>query len=150
MNTFKFFLIFVLCSCCITVFQACDDEGNPDLNCVDVKIGNFSLEETGDSYQINSIERMGNCAWLNISFSGGCKEHDFELRSNGAIIKTNPLTAELGLWHNANDDFCEAWITKDIFFDLRPLQVENQTSINLLFLKDSDTENMLYTYGTED
>ncbi len=71
---------------------------------------------------INSAWTLRDTLIIVVSYSGGCRTHDFRLFGSRSIIKTNPPQAEIYLSHNSNADMCEAWITKNIKFDLSPLR----------------------------
>lgn len=66
-------------------------------------------------YSLNSINLVGNILTLNVSYSGGCEEHVFEL-----VLGTQ---TDLYLSHNANGDRCEAYLTENLKFDLSPIKV---------------------------
>ncbi len=59
---------------------------------------------------------------INVEYSGGCTKHDFKLFIGKWILKSNPPQAELYLSHNSNGDMCEAYIRREIKFDLTLLK----------------------------
>lgn len=71
---------------------------------------------------IDTASITGDTLILVVSYSGGCRTHDFRLFGSRSIIKTNPPQAEIYLSHNFNADMCEAWMTEIIKFDLTPLK----------------------------
>lgn len=75
-----------------------------------------------DRALIDSVRISGDTLILVVSFSGGCREHEFKLFGSRSIIKTNPPQAEIYLSHNSNADPCRAWITQNLKFDLSPLK----------------------------
>ncbi len=75
-----------------------------------------------DQFDLNSVAVSDNEITLNLSYSGGCEEHEFELfMSPGAFMESNPVQANLFLRHNGKDDACDAYITTEVSFDLSPL-----------------------------
>ncbi len=79
--------------------------------------------EHKDDYQLNNVSIEKDTLVLNVSYSGGCKDHTFDLIwKGGNFFETNPLQADLFLIHNANNDNCEAYITKELKFDLTPIK----------------------------
>ncbi len=75
-----------------------------------------------DQFDLNSVVVAGNEITLNLSYSGGCEEHEFELfMSPAAFMESNPVQANLFLRHNGKDDACDAYITTEVSFDLSPL-----------------------------
>ncbi len=75
-----------------------------------------------DAAHISKAEIEGRYLKLTVSYSGGCKEHDFALFGWSGFAKSDPPQADVFLSHNANSDLCEAYITEVIIFDLLPLQ----------------------------
>lgn len=75
----------------------------------------------GEAYSINNVKRVGDFLQINLSYSGGCKTHDFEIIWDGIVYKDKPCHMNLLLIHNANNDTCEALITKTIIVNLEEL-----------------------------
>lgn len=73
---------------------------------------------SNDYLKINSIEFENKMLNASLSYSGGCREHYINLFSDNAIMKSNPPQVNFYFSHNANDDLCEAYITKKIIFDM--------------------------------
>ncbi len=75
-----------------------------------------------DQFDLNSVAVSDNEITLNLSYSGGCEEHEFELfMSPAAFMESNPVQANLFLRHNGKNDACDAYITTEVSFDLSPL-----------------------------
>ena len=75
-----------------------------------------------DRFDLNSITISDNELTLNLSYSGGCEEHGFELfMSPGAFMESSPVQANLFLRHNDKNDACDAYITTVVSFDLTPV-----------------------------
>jgi len=92
-------------------------------------IDDFALIDLkGDPLQINSVSVFGDNLQISVSYSGGCKEHEFGLFAGRAFMKSNPVRSQLILAHNANNDSCEAWITETLSFNLQPLKKIYQNS----------------------
>ncbi len=88
-----------------------------------IMIDDFTLIDLiGDPLQINSVSIFGDNLTISVSYSGGCKEHDFGLFAGRAFMESNPVQAQLIFAHNAHGDECEAWITKTLNFNLSPLK----------------------------
>ena len=72
-----------------------------------------------DAFALDSAAIQGNILTLTVSYSGGCAEHEFALyMSPSVFMESNPVQANLYLWHNANGDLCEAYLNKKISFDI--------------------------------
>jgi hypothetical protein len=55
---------------------------------------------------------------VSVSYGGGCEEHTFAACWNGGISKTSPSTFAIELHHDAHQDLCDAFVTRDLFIDL--------------------------------
>lgn len=75
-----------------------------------------------DPFGLENVEIAGDTITLNVTYSGGCREHEFALyMSPSAFLESNPVQANLYLRHNGNGDACEAFINKAVSFNLRPV-----------------------------
>lgn len=69
----------------------------------------------------SSIE--GNILTMEVSYSGGCLEHEFYLASSGAFMESIPLQLATVLIDAAEEeDPCDSIVNRVISFDLLPLQ----------------------------
>jgi len=75
-----------------------------------------------DPFTLNDVSLDGDILTLNIRYSGGCEEHDVQLfMSPSAFMESNPVQAALYLRHDAHNDPCDALITTDVRFNVRPI-----------------------------
>ena len=134
----------------IGIFTACDEENEVELlTCEQQTI--ISATEfqtaTSDAVSIDSLDITGNC--LSITFSsGGCDGETWQLKliDSGSVAESLPPQRSLKLALE-NEEFCLAYITKTITFDIHELEVDGEVSV-LLNISDSDDENepILYEY----
>ncbi len=61
---------------------------------------------------------------IDVTVSGGCKEHDYTLYVSRAFRESVPLQTDAYLVHYGNGDLCEALIYETVSFDLGPLDQE--------------------------
>lgn len=76
----------------------------------------------GAHYDIENAELSGNQLHITIAYSGGCKEHEFNLYHNKMMTKSMPPMLNIFLIHENNGDECEQYITKTIIFDVSTLE----------------------------
>ncbi len=93
---------------------------------------------------INHAEQVGDLILLDVSYSGGCETHAFDLASRGEFTATYPPEVEIVLKHNSNDDRCRALVDDKLYFDLRPLQYQGTNRV-LLVVKNTN-KTLIYTY----
>jgi hypothetical protein len=77
-----------------------------------------------DSYTVNQAKFNADTLNINVSYSGGCKEHEFCLVAWNYFLESNPVQAYLVLSHNSNSDYCEAGVTSKLSIDMSPLKKE--------------------------
>ncbi len=84
-----------------------------------------------DPFRMDSVLVDGDTLRLKVSYSGGCREHTFNLWKlpPNALV---PPTPELLLDHNANEDMCEAWLTRWLAFSLKPIRVNGKNEVTFL------------------
>ncbi len=75
-----------------------------------------------DLLTVNSASIEKDELLVSVSYGGGCANHFIELYSYTGILKSNPPQMNLVLSHNANNDMCEAYITKNFRFDLNAIK----------------------------
>ena len=95
-----------------------------DTNRVILSNGFDSSSAIMDSYVVNSAEFDSDTLNLEISYSGGCEDHQFLLIAWNYFLESYPVRANLLLLHNANGDVCRALITSKLSFDMSPLREE--------------------------
>jgi hypothetical protein len=97
----------------------------------------------GEAYSINNVKRVGDFLQINLSYSGGCKLHDFEIIWDGIVYTDEPCHMNLLLIHNANNDTCEALITGTIVVNLEEL-------IGDVIYKDHCAYHIYSTYNSSE
>ncbi len=77
----------------------------------------------GDDFNINADKTYlsGDTLFFEISHSGGCEEHFYEVRFN----RVENQTAYIFVFHNANGDLCEAYLTYNLKSNLQTLLVRD-------------------------
>jgi hypothetical protein len=65
---------------------------------------------------------LGDTLAIQISYTGGCRSHEFQLIDTGIATRSIPPQHLLSLVHVLSDDPCEALLTRILFFDLLPLK----------------------------
>lgn len=93
------------------------------------------MNTKGDHKDISGITLDGNILNIEVSYSGGCKEHSFELVHKKEMTKSMPPILTVYLIHHANEDYCEEYITEKLKFDISklPQQVsENEITLSIV------------------
>ena len=102
-------------------------------------------EGMGDPINIVKSEIQGDILKLTVTYSGGCKDHTFELKANGAIMKSMPPQMPIMLIHEGNGDDCRSLIEETLKFDVSPARMGGDGEIILIL--NGDRENRVsYKY----
>ncbi len=91
-----------------------------------------------DPVNIRDASQMGDFIVLDVSYSGGCEEHEFQLETKGDFTATYPPEVDITLKHNSNGDRCRGVMDKKLWFDLSPLKYDGTNRI-ILVLTNTDT-----------
>jgi len=96
-----------------------------------------------DDLLINSLDIKGDLLTINFS-AGGCDGKSWEVRliDSGALMESNPPQRNLIL-SLKNEEGCEAYITKEVVFDISELKVKgDRVWLNI----NNANHGTLYTY----
>jgi len=104
----------------------------------------ISHERGIDPINIKDALQIGEFIVLDVSYSGGCEEHDFRLETKGDFTSTYPPELKITLKHDSKKDACRAIVDKKIWFDLKPAQFDGTNRV-LLILTNTDT-TLEYNY----
>ncbi len=91
---------------------------NKELRKVHMIDSNLDWTMSKDYLKVNSVSLDKNLLSFSLSYSGGCKEHFINVFAYTSIAKSIPPQINLHISHNANNDLCEAYITRKMQFDL--------------------------------
>ncbi|MBN1252577.1 MAG: hypothetical protein JXA16_10605 [Bacteroidales bacterium] len=73
------------------------------------------VENYTDHFNITSGYYKSNNLILEVLYGGGCSEHQFYYTINSQIVSD---TLSLTIYHNANNDVCQAFVGENLSFDL--------------------------------
>ncbi|MFN4235353.1 MAG: hypothetical protein ACK4IK_11160 [Bacteroidia bacterium] len=79
----------------------------------------FNIENKNMRMNILNMQLNKDILSIEINYSGGCKEHSFNLYSNGLVVNNN---MQLFLVDTQNEDFCKMLITDTLYFNLKSLR----------------------------
>jgi hypothetical protein len=80
------------------------------------------MAATGAMYQNTGFEIKGDTLVLTVQYSGGCKEHNWELVSNGMYAKSLPPQISVCLKHTNNGDACRELKIQELKFNISKLK----------------------------
>ena len=101
-------------------------------------------EKPGAPIAISRAEQIGDLLALDVTYSGGCEAHTFELVTLGNHQPTYPPELLVKIIHNANADRCRNFIQDRIYFDLQPFRLDGTNRINLIMEDQQITQTYDY------
>ena len=75
-----------------------------------------------DALSITTAAIQDDALVLDVSYGGGCMDHDFGLCWDGAFAESSPVQIQAFVAHDGHDDPCDAVPSEQLAFDLLPLQ----------------------------
>jgi len=81
-----------------------------------------------DNVAIDELEILGDRMEMRVSYGGGCAVHDLKAVAWGGWMESFPVQVRAFLSHDAKGDPCDAFITRDVSFDLGPLKLAYEES----------------------
>jgi hypothetical protein len=73
-------------------------------------------------FDLQNVSIDGDTISIGLQYGGGCRDHEFSLyMSPAAFAESTPVRASLYLWHEDNEDPCDALLSQEVLFDLRPI-----------------------------
>lgn len=98
-----------------------------------------------DSFTLLESNVEGDNLILLVQYGGGCEEHEWKLKTNGAYAKSLPPQITLNLEHNANGDMCRALLTDTLEFNIKPVRYPSTLELDVRILGYEKQVNR-YTY----
>ena len=98
----------------------------------DVRVSDVTI--TGHHIEANNLN-------LYIEYEGKCKDHSFQLKSNGLFLKSNPPKLHTYLVHQMNNKTCTDIVKDTISFDISNSKYSDSNENNVVTL-------IVYGYST--
>ena len=84
-----------------------------------------------DPFDLNAADVSGEILTIKVSFSGGCRYHEFVLTAATFFLESDPVQLPMALTHDDNGDTCEAYPTENRRFDLSPIKERYRSAYGL-------------------
>ncbi|MES2587826.1 MAG: hypothetical protein V4622_02530 [Bacteroidota bacterium] len=107
-------------------------------------IGEFS--KSNDPYKIKSIKLERNYVIIEVTYSGGCEVHDFQLIGSKFLSKSIPAIRNVQLVHNKKNDSCKKLVTEKLKFSISVLAQNYEPGNKVELLFDNYPDKIPYSY----
>jgi hypothetical protein len=97
-----------------------NDGSNPDKITIVENIDKIDIKK--DRLVIEAAGVKNDVLTLTVSYGGGCREHNFALFGNNTFMESEPVQSRIQLSHDGHNDPCDAWISAEIKYNLKPLR----------------------------
>ena len=111
---------------------------------VTAKIG--ELGNQSDPITITASEIRGNLLYLDVEYSGGCADHEFQVIGSANISKSLPPIRAIELVHKVNGDSCKALEKRKLEIDIRSLAYQQEKGSEIYFTLPGWKEKIYYKY----
>jgi len=131
-----------------------DDVSPNEVNTGSVVITDTDGNWGTDDYVLRDAVITDDSLRLRVSYSGGCRTHEFTLVTSGTFLESSPVHLPVSVAHNANDDPCEAYPTEDYYFDLTDIKAIYQEGYPqdagsiILLLENAPNGQLVYQFAT--
>ena len=147
-NITLFVLSVVLLSCGtrknVTKDEQSDSTEKPKETMIIATLGEFS--KTSDPITISSVQVDGNFMTIEVTYSGGCGDHSFQMIGSSMIAKLLPPIRAIQLVHNANKDECKKMMIQTIKVDLSALAYKKESGSEIYLTLEGWKEKVKYTF----
>ncbi len=141
MKLFSIFAISILLVACNNTKEVLDID---PIEVQKAQIGEVTQES--DAVTITEAKLEGNILSLNIEYSGGCKDHSYDLIGSEAVMKSMPPKRAVNLIHHSNGDSCRELVSETIKFDIRALAMAQTKGSEIVLMLDGYKESISYVY----
>lgn len=104
------------------------------------------LDQASDPISISNVRVEGNKMLIDVSYGGGCEEHQFQVIGSPMISKSLPPIRSIQLVHTANGDKCKMNVMKTLEVDLKELSYKQEAGSKIYLTLDGWSQQIEYTY----
>lgn len=145
---------FILSMVSLSLLTSCSEQVVMPLNNCPKYKELYYLESASlktDPINVMDAKIEDDCLRLTLQYGGGCREHEVDLILVVPECATPPFPPPAFLIsHDANGDLCEAWITKEVSFDISGLQEEGKSKTDFVLTArnaEGEVGSTTYTYA---
>ena len=108
---------------------------------------NYQVPKDNAPFYIEKAQLINNKLNVIVKYPGGCKEHDFQLYTDGSFLKSFPPKINLYLEHNSNNDFCKSLLQDSLVFDIQNARYPGkENNYEVILLLDGFEKEIIYNY----
>lgn len=112
---------------------------------IDAVIGEFA-KQSDPITTIDTVFIEGNIMYIDLTYGGGCKEHQFEVIGSFAIAKSYPPIRSLQIVHNANNDMCRALVSVRLAVNIENVAYKQEAGSEIYYTLEGWNERIYHKY----
>jgi hypothetical protein len=113
---------------------------------IEIKANLEGKKLISDSFEINSVEIVGNRMNLNVSYSGGCVIRTFQMIGSTSISKSFPPKRSVQIVLSHVEDECNKMIQQKIVVDISELAQRKETGSEIILNLSGWEKEIKYVY----
>ena len=139
-----FFSALIMIIGCGTQKKMAQEQVENSNTMIKAKVGEINV--ASDPLTITNVNVKGNILLIDISYSGGCKDHSFEVVGSPMIAKSLPPIRAIQLIHHANSDQCKKMILQTLEVDLKDLAYQQKVGSKIFLTLDGWKDKIEYSF----
>lgn len=104
------------------------------------------VNKTTDEFKLLESSIRGDILSLLVQYGGGCKTHEWALKTDGNYAKSLPPQITLNIEHDAKGDMCRALFMDTIKFNIEKIKYPGTFQLQLK-IKDYEKQTIIYNYN---
>ncbi len=104
------------------------------------------IDQASDPISISDVRVKGNKMLIDVSYGGGCEDHQFQLIGSPMISKSLPPIRAIQLVHFANSDKCKMNVIKTLEVDLKELSYKQEAGSKIYLTLGGWNQQIEYTF----
>lgn len=104
------------------------------------------IDQASDPISISAVRVEGNKMLIDVSYGGGCEDHQFQVIGSPMISKSLPPIRAIQLVHVANGDKCKMNVMKTLEVDLKELSYKQEAGSKIYLTLGGWSQQIEYTY----
>lgn len=95
--------------------------------------------------EINAYRLEDNILYLQVTYSGGCKQQEFQIYGDTLIYEDGALPSrKITLYRDSKGDLCRELVTRELWFNLELLAPENKVGSRVVLLLEGIDDPLNY------
>ncbi len=104
------------------------------------------VDQASDPLSISDVRVKGNKLLIDVTYGGGCEEHQFQVIGSPMISKSLPPIRSIQLVHAANGDKCKMNVIKTLEVDLKELAYKQEAGSKIYLTLGGWNQQIEYVY----